>query len=275
MAIATGTALLAGAALTAGSAIYSSSQAKKAASLSAAGADTAAQLQYQASIESAEMMANAQKEAARLQAEAQDRATGELRRQYDETGQVLKPWVTAGTKALGTLQEKVQAGPGAFTASPGYQFRLGEGMRAIEQSAAARGKQLSGQTMMGLQEYGQGMATMEYDKFLNQYYQSLTPFESLSSAGLNAAARTGQAGQAMASNIAQIETGTANAIAQGLLQSASAQGSYMTSGAAGAGNALQNAATARASGYINSANALMGAGNTIGQGALLYSLLNK
>ena len=47
---------------------------------------------------------------------------------------------------------------------PGYQFRLEEGQRALEQSAAAKGMLRTGNTWKDLQRYGQGMATAEYDK---------------------------------------------------------------------------------------------------------------
>ena len=47
---------------------------------------------------------------------------------------------------------------------PGYQFRLEEGQRALQQSAAAKGMLRTGNTWKDLQRYGQGMATAEYDK---------------------------------------------------------------------------------------------------------------
>ncbi|MFK5283483.1 hypothetical protein ACI3PL_28310, partial [Lacticaseibacillus paracasei] len=42
-----------------------------------------------------------------------------------------------------------------FTADPGYAFRMREGQRAIESSAAARGGLLSGGTGKALVNYGQ------------------------------------------------------------------------------------------------------------------------
>ncbi len=45
---------------------------------------------------------------------------------------------------------------------PGYQFALGEGQRAIERGAAARGTRLSGGQLIGLAQYGQGMADQQY-----------------------------------------------------------------------------------------------------------------
>jgi hypothetical protein len=45
---------------------------------------------------------------------------------------------------------------------PSYQFRLKEGQRALENSAAARGTLLSGATAKALQNYGQEAASQEY-----------------------------------------------------------------------------------------------------------------
>src|SRR4030095_4612225 len=57
-----------------------------------------------------------------------------------------------------------------FTGSPGYQFRLGEGLKALERSAAARGTLLTGGTLKGLERYGQGFASNE---FANEYARRL------------------------------------------------------------------------------------------------------
>jgi hypothetical protein len=107
----------------------------------------------------------------------------------------LKPWRKTGEAAIEALWGKIQAGPGEFTESPGYQFRLKEGQKAIERSAAARGNILSGATLKGLTRYGQDYATSDYDNFLRRYYDTLTPYERVSGSGQSAAAM--QAGNAM------------------------------------------------------------------------------
>jgi hypothetical protein len=48
------------------------------------------------------------------------------------------------------------------TQDPGYQFRLQEGQKALEQSAAAKGGFFSGQTGKDLMKFGQGLASQEY-----------------------------------------------------------------------------------------------------------------
>jgi hypothetical protein len=110
---------------------------------------------------------------------------------------------------------------------PGYQFRLKEGMKALENSASARGNLLSGGTLKGIQRYGQDMASTEYQNAFNRYQAeragTLNPYQSLA----------GQ-GQTTANTIGNLGMNYANQ----------------------AGEAYQGAANARASGYVGQANAL-------------------
>lgn len=59
-----------------------------------------------------------------------------------------------------------------FYTSPGYQFRLNEGIKALDRSAAAKGMQLSGAQSKAVQAYGQGLASDEYNNWLNNYWQA-------------------------------------------------------------------------------------------------------
>ena len=54
---------------------------------------------------------------------------------------------------------------------PGYQFRLGEGLRAMEAGAASRGTLRGGGTLKGLMDYGQSAASQEYEKAYNRRLQ--------------------------------------------------------------------------------------------------------
>ncbi len=113
----------------------------------------------------------------------------------------------------------------AFRQSPGYQFRMQEGLKALQRSAAARGQLQSGSTMKGITEYGQGMASQEYGDYMNR-------LAALSGVGQTATTQTGQFGQAMAGNV---------------------------------GQAMIQAGEARASGYAGAANAWGGALQGVGQ----------
>lgn len=102
-----------------------------------------------------------------------------------------------------------------FHKSPGYQFRLDEGRKTLENAASARGNLLSGATLKALTKYGQDYASGEYGNWLNQ-------LGVLSGVGQTATNTTAQLGANAASN---------------------------------AGNYLMAAGDARASGYIGQANA--------------------
>lgn len=55
-----------------------------------------------------------------------------------------------------------------FKATPGYEFQLAEGKKAIERSAAARGMALSGNTLKDLTRFRMGTANQEYGNYLNR-----------------------------------------------------------------------------------------------------------
>ena len=54
---------------------------------------------------------------------------------------------------------------------PGYQFRLDQGVKAIDQSAAAKGTLRSGGTLKDIMGYGQDLASQEYGNAFNRALQ--------------------------------------------------------------------------------------------------------
>lgn len=171
--------------------------------------------------------------AASTQASAADRAADLQYQQFERQVELSEPWRKAGEQALNKLiplTDYQQFGMQQFQADPGYGFRMSEGMKALERSAAARGGLLSGATLKGIQRFGQDLASQEYTNAFNRYQTEraarLAPLQSLAGIGQTSAQQIGQAGQTMASNV----------------------GESLTSGAA-----------ARASGYVGGANALTGA----------------
>jgi len=118
----------------------------------------------------------------------------------------------------------------ALQNSPGYQFRMGEGLKALERSAAARGTLLTGGTLKGLTRFGQDFASNEYGQRANQ-------LSNLANVGANAAGmQTGQNSQ-YGNNAGNLLTGIGNANAAGTAGSAGA----WNQGLQGAGNAMQQA----------------------------------
>ena len=86
----------------------------------------------------------------------------------------LAPWLQAGSGALNTLTGRMPDLTRRFTMSdfeqdPGYAFRLAEGQKALERSAAARGGLFSGGTGKALTRYGQDMGSQEYTNAYNRY----------------------------------------------------------------------------------------------------------
>lgn len=125
-----------------------------------------------AAIFGASKASSAAKSAAATQASAQDRATALQERIYEENIARQQPFLQTGTEFFNRLATLQRGGPEAQTnflqMDPGYAFRLSEGMKALERSAAARGGLLSGATMKGLQRYGQDLASQEYGAAYNR-----------------------------------------------------------------------------------------------------------
>lgn len=126
----------------------------------------------------------------------------------------------------GSGSASMTAGFDGFQASPGYQFRLSEGLKAIERSASSRGALRGGATMKSIGRFADGTASGEYENFANRLAalagvgQSATG--SVAAAGQNFAnstsANTMAAGNARASAYAN----TGNAINSGVTNLASA-----------------------------------------------------
>lgn len=55
-----------------------------------------------------------------------------------------------------------------FQSSPGYQFQKQQGIDVIDNSAAARGGVVSGNTLKALDTFGTGLANQDFYNFLNQ-----------------------------------------------------------------------------------------------------------
>lgn len=93
-------------------------------------------------------------------------------KQYEQTREDLAPWRETGTRALEELE--IQTGLrapgaagryGAFEASPGYQFAMDEGTRAVERSNQARGLGDSGRRRREIARYASGLASTDYDAY--------------------------------------------------------------------------------------------------------------
>lgn len=151
---------------------------------------------------------------------------------------------------------------------PGYQARLALGQQAIQNSAAAKGGLLSGNTAQALNQFGQDYASNEYgnvyNRALNTYSTNYNQFQQQQANQFNRLASLAGMGQVSAGQLGGAQTSSANNLANTLL----------TSGGQ-IGQQINNAGAARASGIVGSANALGGAFSGIGGNLSNLLLLNQ
>lgn len=81
-------------------------------------------------------------------------------------------WLSAAP-AFNAPQFQAPGAEGMF-ADPGYQFRLDQGRKALEQSAAGRGTLRTGGTLKDILGYGQNMASQEYGNVFNRALSAYT-----------------------------------------------------------------------------------------------------
>jgi len=175
---------------------------------------------------------SAAKSAASTQAAAADRAADLQYKQWQEQQAMQKPWLQAGETALNKLiplaTEYTPFSMQQFQQDPGYQFRLGEGLKALDRQAAARGGLISGGALKAAERYGQEMGSQEYTNAFNRYQAErqarLQPLQSLAGVGQTTAQQLGQAGQTMAANVGQAGAAAAQARASGYMGAANAIG---------------------------------------------------
>jgi hypothetical protein len=118
-------------------------------------------------IGSAVIGSSAASKAAKAQQKATDAGIAEERRQFDLNRSDLAPWRAAGGQAITQGFNMLQPGFD-YTKSPGYQFRLDEGLRGVQNSAAAKGILQSGGTLKGIDKYSQNFAANDFNDQFNR-----------------------------------------------------------------------------------------------------------
>lgn len=227
--------------------------------------------------------ADAAKEEGRLRLDASNQANRVLGEQFNLANAGLNPYAQTGLAANNTLMQWAQPGqaagsnplaaPTPFQAptgadqqnDPGYQFRLDQGLKALQGSAAAKGTLLTGGTGKSLQEFGQNYASNEYG---NVYARARDQYD---------LAQRGLADQfnrisGMAGSGANIQGSLANLG----MQYANNYGQNLGTGAAAQGNAVTGAANALGAGQVAGTNAwnsaLQGIGLNLQQIAQMQAL---
>lgn len=180
---------------------------------------------------SALLGARASKSAAGTQAASADRATELQERMFNKQLELQQPFQEAGVNAL----NRMQSGDVMGMMDPSYKFRLGEGLKALDRQAAARGGLISGGALKAAQRYGQDFASTEFGNAYNRL--------------------------ASMAGIGQTATGAMSGAA----------GQFGTN----AGNLMTGAGAARASGYVGGANALTGGLNQYMNYTQNQNLMNR
>ena len=184
-------------------------------------------------------------------ADAQKKAAKKAAQTQQETlaaqTELVKPYVEAGKNALAEYQKMApyqDFGMAQFQADPGYQFRMSEGMKALERSAAARGLLQSGGTLKGVQKFGQELASSEYEnafsRYLTQREARMNPYEFLARQGQ--AAAVGQASNVgtTGANLAELAAQRGNVQAAQAMGTANMLGSALGSIGQGVGSYYAN-----------------------------------
>jgi hypothetical protein len=167
-------------------------------------------------ITGAKQAGKAAEAAGQTQAASAEKGIEEQRRQFDALVELMAPYVTAGTGAMGQQQaliglqgaEAQQQAISGFEQSPLFQSLIQQGENAILQNAAATGGLRGGNVQAALSQF----RPQALNALIEQQYGRLGGLSTLGQASA-----TGQAAQGMASasNIANLLANQGAAIAGG------------------------------------------------------------
>lgn len=181
---------------------------------------------------------NKQASAARSAADAQTRAAAQAdatqREFFNTTKEALNPYIQGGYGAYNTLNDLLGVGgAGKMQATlenlPGYQFTLNQGLKSIQNSAAAKGLGTSGSALKGAATYATGLANQGWGSYADRLQNS-------ANTGAGAASALGGYSTAAGTQIGQNQIGAGNAQAAGQIGAANAQ----AQGLGGVSNSLNS-----------------------------------
>jgi hypothetical protein len=229
-------------------------------SVAAAGAVGSAAIGAHAAGSAANVQATAEQKVADMATKAGTDAQTDVSGALADINTQLAPYLQAGSSGLvslenalapgGSLSQQFSFNPSDLQNEPGYQFQLNEGMKALQNSAAAKGAALSSGTQKTLAGYAEGLAGTS---FQNAYNRALTTFQTNRNNTLQPLQTLIGVGQQAVG-----QYGNANLSGQEYIGNAGLEATQL------AGSALVGKANAQASGIMGQANAWGGALSTIG-----------
>ncbi|WP_333980392.1 hypothetical protein [Burkholderia orbicola] len=240
---------------------------------------------------------NGAQDAAQTQADAANNAAALQNQQWQQTQKNLKPYVDLGSSAINPLLAAMgynvtKNDDGTYTfgsadpnnplqqrfnyadfqaptaaqaqSTPGYQFTLDQGLKSVQNSAAARGLGASGAALKGAASYATGLADSTYNDVFNRalstYNSNFGKAQNVFQTNYNSAAN----------NVNRLSGLVGNG-----QNAAATNGSLGAAAAGNIGNTLMSGANAQAAGVVGSSNALSNALGGVGNAAFTYGLLNN
>lgn len=182
----------------------------------------------------ANQASDASRDASQAQIQAAREANALQLAIYQQQRQDQAPFRDIGAASLGTLAGQLAPGgewSRGFTMAdyqqdPGYEFRMSEGLKAIERSGAARGGALSGGALKDLTRFSQGTASEEYGNAYNRYWNDrsnrFNQYASLAGLGQTATNQTNAAAGNYAQGAQQNIVGAGDARGAGIVGSSNA-----------------------------------------------------
>jgi hypothetical protein len=177
------------------------------------------------------MGSKAAKDAARMQQAGIDAATAAQQQQFEQAREDLTPYRELGYTALKDIEAlkpmfTAQFGPEQMQQylDPSMEFRRQIGEQTTARALNVGGGFLSGNTLRGLTDYGQNLASTEYANAFNRFqtdrgniYNTLANIAGMGQGAVNTGV---QYGQSAAQNIGTLAVGGAQAQAAGTIGAA-------------------------------------------------------
>jgi hypothetical protein len=171
--------------------------------------------------------------------------------QYNQTREDLAPYRTAGSENLTELQKRLPflTSPIEMTQenlekTPGYDFTKTQGLKGVQNSAAARGLGVSGAALKGAATFATGLANQTYkDQFALENTNRQNAYDRLMGVigtGENAAAITGTLGNKTATSQASVNTATGQGVAANTIGAGNAQAAAANATGAGVTKAFND-----------------------------------
>jgi len=143
-------------------------------------------------------MEDEEKKAAQVEAGAQKKSEEQAAVEEEKRQADAAPFKASGEAAVQSLRDKVMAGPGEFEPGPRYLERYKTQVEDPVLARASAGGYLGGgAAVKKLRRASMDFASQEHDNWLNRYYASLAPLQSLSGMGQTV---TGQASSSAIAN---------------------------------------------------------------------------